>query len=135
MKKAIIKTGVITLGINIIFMMGFSQAPALTNKNEVIEFRLMEKFDNGPLFQLNMNNTEAAEFLIKIKNGEGSVLYSEKVNGKNIFRKYLVVLESEDLYDAFYVRFEITSKKTNEKFVYNVTNKTLVVSDIIVAKL
>ncbi|HMJ48343.1 MAG TPA: hypothetical protein VK498_13505 [Ferruginibacter sp.] len=136
MKKAINNTKKIATGLIIIFMMGFLQAakPADIKENPV-ELRFIGKYSNGPLFLLNVNNKEAGEFVIRIKDGDGNILYTEKLNGKNISRKYKVAIDAAELYEAFNVRFEITSTTTNETFIYNVTNSSHVIDDIMVARL
>lgn len=136
MKKVINNTKKIASGLIIFFMMGLSQAATSADiKESPVELRFIGKYSNGPLFLLNVNTPETGEFVIRIKDGDGIILYTEKLNGKNISRKYKVAVETPDLYESFNVRFEITSTKTNETFVYNVTNSSHFVDDIMVARL
>ncbi len=135
MKKAISKTRTITAGLIILSIMGFTQPAFSTEKNDnPVELKFMGKKNHGPVFQLNMNNTEAEEFLIKVRDGEGNLLYSEKLKGKNISRRYQVAIDPE-FYEEFNVRFEITSVKTHETLIYNVANSRRAVDNIIVDKL
>ena len=136
MKKAINNTRKIAAGLITIFLIGFTQAAMPADKKEnPAELRFIGKYNNGPLFLLKLNNTEAGEFVVCIKDGDGNQLYSERLNGKNITRKYKVAIDSKELYESFNVRFEVTNTKTKETFVYNVTNSIHVVDDIMVAKL
>jgi hypothetical protein len=142
MKKAIIKTRTIISVLVTFLILGFSQAAQSAEKTlpgektaSTLDFKFVGKLGSGPLFQLNMNNAEADEFVINVKDADGNLLYSEKLKGVNVSRKYQFAIDREELYDAFYIKFEITSVKTNKTFIYNATNKSSVVSDIIVAKL
>lgn len=135
MKKAINKARIITTALSIVFFLGCSQAAMSTSKDQSpVAFKFMGKQNAGPLFRLTMNNSEADEFLIKVKDADGILIYSEKLKGKNIDRKYQFAI-TDELYESFNVRFEITSTKTHETFVYKVSNSNHLVDDMIVAKL
>jgi len=136
MKTVIKKTRMITMGLISIFIMGFTQV-ALSNDahQNPVELKAISNLNKQPVFELKVNNTEVGEFLIRVKDGNGDLLYSETLKGKNLFRKYQFDINEEELYDAFHVRFEITSVKTHETFIYNVTRNNRVVEDITVAKL
>jgi hypothetical protein len=142
MKKAIIKTRTIITAFITIFILGFTQVAQseekvtpVETKQTSVDFKFIAKLNRGPLFQLNMNNAEPGEFLIKVRDADGNLLYSENLKGVDISRKYQLAFESEELYQAFYVKFEITSIKTNKTLIFNATNRNRVVSDIIIAKL
>ena len=141
MKRAISKTRTITAVLISIFMLGFTPVTRSEEKNETVEknqsanLKFMGKLTNGPLFQLSMNNTEAEEFVIRIKDAEGYVLYSERLKGVNISRNYQLTIDRDELYETFNVQFEIFSLKTKQTFTYNASNKSRTVSDIIIAKL
>lgn len=132
--KAINKK-IITIGFAL-FIIGFTNPSFSQNKSEnPIEFRIIGNVDENPVFKLAANNTEEGEFLIKIKDANNNLLFSENLKGKNIWRKYRIDIFDEDLTSSFNVRFEVTNLKSNETFVYNAIRKSRVVDDIIVAKL
>jgi len=135
MKTAIKKTKMITIALLSVFTMGFSQA-ALSNNGEQnpVELKAVGNINKQPLFELKLNNIESDEFLIKVKDGNGDLLYSETLKGKNLYRRYRLDINEEE-FNAFHLRFEIKRIKTHETFVYNVTRNSRVVEDIIVAKL
>ena len=142
MKKAIIKHRTITTALIAICMLGITQVtlsaditkPSEGNKGP-LEFMFVEKTTKGPLFQLKVNNAQAGEFLVEVKDNEGYLLYSEILKGINLSRKYQINMDGEQFYESFYIRFEITSLKTHETFTYNASNKNSVVSNIVIAKL
>lgn len=123
------------------FVIGISTASAQATFTSVksyspVEFKYLSKVNNQPLFQLNMNNNEADEYYVKVKDGTGSILYSEKVKGKKILRKYLLDINEEDLNSSeFKLSFEVIKTSTHEKMVYKVTRDSHVVEDIQVAQL
>jgi hypothetical protein len=135
MKKAIKKASIITTGLLMMSLLGFTQ-PAISNeKNEnLVELKFIGKHLNGPMFLLNVNNSEAGIFLIKVRDIEGNLLYSEKLKGEKIARRYQVAIDPA-LYDEFQVQFEITSTKTNETLTYNVVNSKRAIDNIVVARL
>ena len=141
MKRAITKTGTITAVLISMFMLGFTPVTKSEERNETVEknqsatIKFMGKLTNGPLFQLNMNNTEADVFLIRVKDADGNLLYSESLKGVNVSRNYQLAIDRDELYESFNVRFEITSLHTKQTFIYNASNKSRTVSDIIIAKL
>lgn len=142
MKKAIIKTRTTIMALITFLILGLTQVArseekvTLPENNQTsADFKFIAKLNNGPLFQLNMNNPETNEFLIKVRDADGNVIYSEFVKGINVSRKYQLAVESEELYEAFNVKFEITSLKTNKTLIFNATHSNRTVSDIIIAKL
>ncbi|HEY8689215.1 MAG TPA: hypothetical protein VIM07_08270 [Chitinophagaceae bacterium] len=135
MKTAIKKTKMITMGLFSIFIMGSAQTVfANTPHQDPIELKAISSLNKKPMFELKVNNAEAGEFLVTVKDGNGDILYSETLKGTNVSRKYQLDI-NEDLYNTFNVHFEIVSVKTHEKYIYNVTRSTREVQEIIVAKL
>lgn len=136
MKRAIKKTSMITMIFITIFIMGFKNA-AFSNdvRPNPVELKKTDNFNKQPVFELKVNNAEDEEYLIRVKDGNGDLLYSEKLKGKNLSRKYQIDVNLQELDEIFNLRFEITKIKTRETFTYNVTQKTRVVPEIVIAKL
>lgn len=135
MKAAITKTKMITMGLFSIIIMGSTQTVfANPTHQDPIELKAISNLNKKPMFELKVNNAEAGEFLVKVRDGFGDLLYSETLKGTNVSRTYQLDI-NEDLYSTFNVRFEIVSVKTHEKYTYNVTRSTREVQEIIVAKL
>ena len=83
-----------------------------------VEFKYMGKMNAQPLFQLNLKNAEANEYLITLTDQNGTVLYDEKIAGKDLSRKYMLNL---DEIDASEIRFHIKNQK--DKSTTNFTVK------------
>ncbi len=135
MKTAIKKTKMITMGLIAIFLMGFRPVTFSGDpKQTPVEIMAIGKQNNQPLFELKMQNDEVDEFLIKLKDGNGDLLYSETIKGKNVTRRYQLDVNGEE-FNTIKLRFEITMIKTNETLIYNITRNMRMVEDIVVAKL
>lgn len=139
MKQALKTTRMITMGLFTLCTMGLSHATYAGVKNEnPIEFKFIGKFNNNPVFQLNLNNDGAEGYLITIKDANNTVLYSEKVKAANVnyTRKYQLDIDDADLSAyGFGVKVEVTSAKTHKTQVYKISSLTTVKEDIIVARL
>ena len=139
MKQAMKTTRMITMGLFTFCAMGLSQATfASVRTDDPIEFKFIGKIKNDPVFQLNLNNNEAEEYFIKIKDENDNVLYSAKVKAKdaNYSRKYRLDIDEENLNaDPFAIRVEVTSSKTRITQVYKISSHTTVNDNITVAKL
>ena len=139
MKQALKTTKMITMGLFTLCIMGLSHATFAGVKNESpIEFKFIGKFNNNPVFQLNLNNDGTEVYFITIKDANNSVMYSEKVKATdvNFTRKYRLDIDDADLSDyGFGVKVEITSAKTHKTQVYRISTQKTVKEDIIVAQL
>ncbi len=139
MKQALKTTRMITMGLFTLCTMGLSHATYAGVKNEnPIEFKFIGKFNNNPVFQLNLNNDGAEGYFITIKDANNTVLYSEKVKAAdvNYTRKYRLDIDEADLNAyGFGVKVEVTSAKTHKTQVYKISSLTTVKEDIIVAQL
>ena len=139
MKQAMKTTRMITMGLFTLCAMGLSQATfAGLKTDDPMEFKFIGKIKNRPVFQLNLNNKEAEEYFIRIKDENHDVLYSEKVKAKdaNFSRKYgLDIAEDELNAPGFAVMVEVTSAKTHKTQVYKISSHRTVNENIIVAKL
>ena len=111
-------------------------ALASKNPNEPMELKYVGKTENQPVFQLNLNNPNASEYFISIKDQSGKVLYSEKVKGENIRRNYRFDINDFDLSSPdFGITVQVTTAKTHQTEVFHVKSTTHVVENYEVAKL
>jgi hypothetical protein len=139
MNQAIKTTRMITMGLFTLCTMGLSQATfAGVKTDDPIEFKFVGKLKDRPVFQLNLNNNETEEYLIRIKDENYDVLYSEKVKAKdaNFSRKYALDIDEADLNaPGFAVIVEVTSSKTHLTQVYKISSHRSVTANIVIAKL
>lgn len=137
MKQTIKTTKMITMGLFTLCTMGLTNATFAGVKTEnPAELKFIGKIKNQPVFQLNLNNNDADEYYINIKDADYNVLYSEKIKGENLSRKYQLAIDESELHaPGFGVRVEVTSAKTHKTLVYKISSQTSVTENIVVAKL
>ena len=135
MKTFISRSKVIAIAFVLTFSLASEEnfAHNTDNKSDTpVELKYIGKENNQPLFQLNLNNNEADEFVIALKDLSGSVIYSEVVKGKQISRKYRLNTDEIGISD---IRFEVSNKRSNTKTVYAVRTTSRVVEDVVINKL
>ncbi|HWH63118.1 MAG TPA: hypothetical protein VNS50_07575 [Ginsengibacter sp.] len=137
MKQTFKTTKMITMGLFTLCTMGLTNATFAGAKTDSsAELKFIGKIKNQPVFQLSLNNNESDSYYISIKDANNNVLYSEKVKGENVSRKYQLDIDDADLNtESFGVRVEVTSIKTHKTEVYKISSHKNVTEDIEVAKL
>jgi hypothetical protein len=134
MKKAIITTKKMAIAFVAIFTIGFTDISFAQDRNDTspLQLKYAGKFDEYPVFQLNVNNAEPDEFQVVIKDQFSHVLYSGQLKGAYAMQRYRLQMNDEELEK---VLFEITSKKTKKNLVYVINKSTQRIEEISVAKL
>lgn len=116
-----------------IFTMSFSQTTGTPgNSDKPAELKYIGSVDSQPQFQLSLNNTEADEFVVTIRNKNSEVIYKERIKGANISRKYRLNTEE---FDSSGVTFEVVSKKTKSRIAYTVNETSRLVQDVSITAL
>ena len=130
--KQLISKSKMVLAIALITTFSFTSLQSFAYKGDTpVEFKYLGNTNDQPVFQLNLNNSESDEFVVTLKNLSGDILYSEKVSGTQISRKYRINTDEIDKE----IRVEVTSKKDNSKTVYTVSRNSHVVEDVVINKL
>jgi len=118
MKKVInIKTA-ITIAIVTVFSMALTN-PVLAmdkKKDPGVEIKYLGFQQSNPVFEININKAETENFVITIRDISGTVLFSEKLTGKNISRKYRI--DTEEEIEKGGLRFEVKSVSNNKTEIY-----------------
>ena len=137
MKQAMNTTKMIAMGLFTLCTMGLSASGfAAAKTTDPTELKLIGRNKNQPVFQLSLNNGEAGEYFITVKDEDQNVLYSEKIKGINLSRKYQLAVDESDLMaPGFGVNVEVTSSKTHTTQVYKIRSRTSVLQNIEVARL
>lgn len=117
-----------------VFTMGITNAASATDPIETkTGLTFVGNYNKLPIFQLILNNSNAAEYTVIVKDNEKTVLLREVLKGANITRRYK--LDVEELSYADGTTFEVTNKLTNETMVYKINSTNYVVEDVVIAKL
>ena len=137
MKQASKKTRMITMGLFTLCTMGLCTITfAGIKTGDPVELKLISNINSQPLFQLSLNNDEADEYYITVKDREMNVLYSEKIKGTRLSRKYQLDIDKDELMSTgFGINIEVTSSRTHKTGVYEVRSRTNVTQNIEVVKL
>ncbi|HZI69035.1 MAG: hypothetical protein ACTHNG_02925 [Ginsengibacter sp.] len=136
MKSKLKAIRVIAIAIFTLAIFGVSTtASAAKTPNDPIELKYVGQTQSQPVFQLNLNNTEASSYYIHIKDVNGKVIYSEKVQGTGITRNYRFDIKDVDMTSPdFGLTVEVTDAKTKNTQVFHVKSKTQVIQNFEVAK-
>lgn len=118
MKKVMnIKTAII-IAIAVFVSTAFSN-PVIAmdnNPDPGVEIKYLGFRERNPVFEINISKAETENFVITIRDVSGTVLFSEKLTGKNISRKYRI--DTEEEIEKGGLRFEVRSVSTNKTEVY-----------------
>ena len=119
MKKVMNKNKTIIVALMAILSTAFSNpVTAMDKKSDPpgVEVRYVGFVSNNPVFEIKTRNAEADNFIITIRDESGLLLYSEKISGKNLIRKYRIDTEEEIKEGG--LRFEVRSVSTKKTEVY-----------------
>jgi hypothetical protein len=133
MKKTTNNYKMIAMGLATVLTFGLSNAAFANNKPDVpAALKYMGNFNSLPVFQLELNNSANAEFIVTVRDADKKVLLSEKIKGEHISRRYK--LDAEEMSLITGTTFEVTNRATKESAVYVIdvnTNRTFVENTII----
>ena len=119
MKKVMNKNKAIIVGLMAIISTSLSNpVSAMDKKSDPpgIEIRYLGFVDKNPVFEFTTNNVQADNFFITIMDETGAVLFSEKLSGKNLSRRYRIDTD-EEIADGG-LRFEVRSVNSKKTGVY-----------------
>ncbi len=119
MKKVMNKNKAIIIALMAIISVSFGNPVLATDKrNDIpgVEIKYLGFRDKNPVFEIIMNNPKNDNFIITIRDESGTVLFSEKLSGKNLSRKYRIDTEEEITEGG--LRFEVTSLTSKKTEIY-----------------
>jgi hypothetical protein len=103
-----------------------------THEKSATELKFIGSVDNQPLFQLNLNNAEEDTYIISISDVYGNLLYSDRVKGINISKKFR--FNTDEMGDET-LRVKVRSAKSNKLEVYEIKRNSRVIEEATVSKL
>ena len=119
MKKVMNKNKAIIVALMAIISTSFGNpVSAMDKKSDPpgVEIRYLGFVNKNPVFEITTSNVQADNFFITIRDETGTVLFSEKLSGKNISRRYRIDTE-EEIADGG-LRFEVRSVNSKKTTVY-----------------
>lgn len=129
-----------TMAIALIVAFTLNSVVALANdevkKNDKnipgLEFRYIGSRENQPVFLLNLANAEEDEYTISFKDKTGNVLYSDRLKGSNITKRFML---NTDEIGTGELSVEIRSKKNNQVQLYKIGTSQSLVTETVVNKI
>ncbi|MEO7960024.1 MAG: hypothetical protein ABIR19_00670 [Ginsengibacter sp.] len=137
MKQTIKKTKMIALGLITLFSVVAYQPgyAAAAGGDKPVEIKFLGSFYEQPVILLHLNNTEAEEYVITIRDGANNILFSEKANEADFSRRYLLKIdEAESRSPDFKLKVEVKSASTNKTDTYTISRVFRQIEDVVVAK-
>ena len=83
-----------------------------------VEVKYLGSVQRNPVFEVNLKNEAGENFIVRVLDATGTVLYTERLEGKNISRKYRIATEDE--LESGSIRFEIKTVGSKKTAVYAV---------------
>ena len=136
MKKVMSKNKAIIFGLMVMISTAFSNpVSAMDKKSDPpgVEIRYLGFVNKNPVFEITTSNVQADNFFITIRDEAGTVLYSEKLSGKKLSRRYRIDTE-EEIADGG-LRFEVRSVKSKKTEVYIVGVSENITREMAVTKI
>lgn len=107
---------------------------ANNNKAAKSEFPVVVKYlgsvDSKPVFQLFVANEKQEDLYMTLRDERGDILYAEKVKDMNFSKKFQINSDEEN----FKITISLYSAATRKTLMYEVSNTTTVVDDVVVTK-
>lgn len=97
-----------------------------------LDFRYIGSKENQPVFLLNLVNAEEDEYTISFRDKNGNVLYSDRLKGANIRKRFLL---NTDEIGSNELSVEIRSKKNNQVQLYKIGTSQSLVTETVVNKI
>ena len=119
MKKVMNKNKAIIIAVMAFISTSFGNPLSAMDKKSdppVVEIKYLGFKEKNPVFEIIINNIQADDYYITVRGESGTALYSEKVSGKNISRKYRI--DTEEIIPDGGLRFEIRAGSSNKTEVY-----------------
>ncbi len=136
MKKVMSKNKAIIFGLMAIISTSFSNpVSAMDKKSDPpgVEIRYLGFVNRNPVFEITTSNVQADNFFITIRDDAGTVLFTEKLSGKKLSRRYRIDTE-EEIADGG-LRFEVRSVKSKKTEVYIVGVSENITREMAVTKI
>ena len=136
MKKVMSKNKAIIFGLLAIISTSLSNpVSAMDKKSDPpgVEIRYLGFVNKNPVFEITTSNVQADNFFITIRDEAGTVLFSEKLSGKKLSRRYRIDTE-EEIADGG-LRFEVRSVKSKKTEVYIVGVSENITREMAVTKI
>jgi len=136
MKKVMNKNKAIIIAMMAFISTSFSTPLSAMDKKAdppVVEIKYLGFNDKNPVFEIIISGVQADNYFITIRGESGTTLYTEKISGKSISRKYRI--DTEEVIPEGGLRFEIRTGSSNKTEVYVVGTTENITREMAVNKI
>lgn len=133
--KSFMSKNTILIAIIAVFSAAFTNPAMAATKTDppVTEVKYLGVIGSNPVFELNLKNYQSDNYFITIRDAAGTIIFSEKLSGTNVSRKYRIDTD-EELQEGG-IRFEVRSLKTKKVDTYVAGVTENVTREVAVTKL
>jgi hypothetical protein len=125
MKKNVNRYRLIIAAAMVVSSVAFAPSVSANNSNGTnpVELKLVNMYNESPVFELVISNAEAAEYKVIIRDENYAVLYADKLKGANLSRRFQ--LKNEDaIGNGETITFEVINLATGKSMVYKISTVT-----------
>ncbi|MEP6951067.1 MAG: hypothetical protein ABI863_17395 [Ginsengibacter sp.] len=134
MKKITLNFRMVAACIVATLTLGFTNEILAGNNGEVpTDIKFLGTQNGQQIFQLSLETSANSEYTFTIRDGDRVLLFSEKLIGENISRKYKLDADNISWVDG--ITFEVTNTLTKETLVYKISNFRKVAENTVITKL
>lgn len=132
MKKVVLKTRIVALALATLFTVSLTAwAINPTEGINPTQVRYIGYLNELPVYQLALNNLTEGKYMVSVKDTDGNVLHTEKLEGSKIVRNYQFVDAPSDYYTLIFVVQDLSTKAEN---VYKISKTNTINESISVNK-
>ncbi len=132
MKKVMLNTKIGAMVLAALFSTGVTtQVLANDSHDQPAELKYVGDVNDRPVYRLALKNDANTTYFVSVRDGDGSVLYREKLQGTNIVRNY----QFADMpLEAYNLTFEVSNAKGSVVDVYNISKSKKIFDQVDVTK-
>ena len=109
-----------------------SAADEKTAKTAPYQLKYVGKLEDQPVFQLDIENLQKEEVIVRLEDEVGNVLYTEKFSDKNFSKRFQF-----DISDAngTKIKMSLLSKTVRQTQVFKISSVQQLIENVVVTKL
>lgn len=136
--NATMKSVFSALALVAVMVLSAGAAKANTEKNrteddrKTVEVKYVGSLNQQPVLEISLENENAEDLNITLKDMDGNVLYSGSFNDKKIVKKFQFDNQGSD---AIQIKLTVSSKRKSQTEIFQINRSRQVVEDVVISKL
>ena len=128
-----VKRFFLSIGLAGFLLVGLAaDASAQTSKKPSADINYIGSLDGQPVFKVDLDNKEGSTYNLRIKDGYGATLYSQKITGKQFSKKFRFDRQGEENLKLVFI---LSGDKEEEAQEFRVNTLTEILNNVVVTKL